>query len=161
MEPRVLYDEDGNEDGVQKIDTIPGTRLGLIFYGWNQENFITDIKGMVITEGAFNALAIQQALNQVYGGIASCPWRVVACSGSGATKHHTETIRELKEKGIRTVLAPDSDEAGMKMLKKFSDAEAITHYTATGQDNIDWNDALKSMGHEAFAKWFLSSIKKV
>ncbi len=158
---RFINPRELKEGGIQKMDTIPGTRLGLVFYGWNQENFITDIKGMVITEGAFNAIAIQQALNQVYGGIARNPWRVSACSGSGATKHHTETIQELKEKGLKIVLAPDSDEAGMNMLKKFNDADAITHYTVTGEANKDWNDLLKAQGHEDFAKGFLNGIKKV
>ena len=95
------------------------------------------------------------------GGISRNPWRVVGCSGSGATKHHTETIRELKDRGFKIILAPDSDEAGMKMLKKFHKAEAITHYTVTGKADVDWNDLLKSTDHESFAKWFLGGIKTV
>ena len=159
---RFINPRELKEGGVQKMDTIPGTRLGLIFYGWNQENFITNVKGMVITEGAFNTIAIQQGLNQVYGGIATNPWRVVACSGSGATKHHTETIRELKERGIKTVIASDSDEAGTKMLKKFNEADAVTHYAMTGYPDVDWNEALLRFGnHEEFAKYFLGLIKKV
>lgn len=158
---RFIVPRELKEGGVQKMDTIPGTRLGLVFYGWNQENFVTDIKGVIITEGAFDAISIQQALNQIYGGVPRNPWRVIACSGSGATKHHTETIKELKDKGYKIVIAPDSDEAGMKMLKKFHKAQAITHYAITGDSHRDWNDVLKDMGHEAFAKHFLSLIKKV
>lgn len=156
IEPRVLEDGD-----LQKMDTIPGTRLGLLFYGWNQENFVTDVKGLIITEGAFDAIAVQQALNQVYGGVSRNPWRAISCSGSGATQHHTETIKELKDRGLKVVLAPDSDEPGMNMLSKFSKAKAISHYALTGDGDKDWNDVLREMGHDAFAKHFLKSIKKV
>jgi hypothetical protein len=151
-------DKDGAE---RKIDTIPGTRLGLVFYNWNQEPFVTDIKGVIVTEGAFNALAIQQSLNQIFGGISRSPWRVVACSGSGATRHQKETLRELKEQGVKIIAAPDSDEAGLAMLAKFKEADSITHYALTMDSVRDWNDFLKTMGHEKFAKWFLSSVKPV
>jgi hypothetical protein len=151
-------DEDGGE---RKIDTMPGTRLGLLFYNWNQDKFLTDIKAVVVTEGAFNALAIQQALNKVYGGHAKNPWRVVAASGSGSSSHQIDALKALKEQGLKIVLAPDSDKAGMKMLKKFHAAQAMTHYVLTGDSEIDWNDASYSMGKKEFAKWFLRSIKHV
>ena len=156
IEPREL-----KEGGVQKMDTIPGTRLGLIFGLWNQESFITDIKHVVVCEGYFNALSLQQAFNIIYGGIASNPWKFICASGSGATKHHTETIKELKDRGLKIVLAPDSDEAGINMLKKFNNAEALTHYSLTGDPNEDWNDLLKKEGHKRLAKIFLENIKKV
>ena len=58
-----------NDDGdIWKITTLPGTRLGLLFYGWNQAKLLAQIKGIIVCEGAFNALSIQQALNSVYGG---------------------------------------------------------------------------------------------
>lgn len=149
-----------NEDGdVWKITTLPGTRLGLLFYGWNQTKFMAQVKGIIVTEGAFNAIAIQQALNQAYGGVSRSPWRVIACSGSGATEHTTETLKELKERGYKVVIAPDTDEAGIKMLKKFEDAGALTHHAFTGDTEKDWNDCLKEMGHKEFAKFFISSIK--
>ena len=51
-----------NEDGDKwKITTLPGTRLGLLFYGWNQGKLLAQVKGVIVTEGAFNALSIQQA----------------------------------------------------------------------------------------------------
>jgi hypothetical protein len=156
IEPRVW--KDGT---VQKMDTIPGTRLGLIFYNWNQAAFVTNIKAVVITEGAFDALAIQQSLVGKYGGISKCPWRVMACSGAGATKHHVETIKELKDRGFKVVLAPDSDEAGLKMLKKFKDADAITHYCLTMNSEVDWNSKLLEVGHEGFAEFFIKNIKSV
>lgn len=151
-------DTDGN---LRKIDTVPGTRLGLLFYGWNQTPLPAQTKGLIITEGAFNAIAINQAMNQAFGGMLSNPWKCVACSGSGASKHHTDTIKELKDSGLKIVLAPDSDEAGMKMLKKFGDADAITHYAITGDDEIDWNDAAKSMSKEEFAAYFIKAITRV
>ncbi len=150
------------EDGEPwKITTLPGTRLGLLFYGWNQARFMGDVKGVVVTEGAFNALSINQALNAAYGGIANNPWRAIACSGSGATDHHKTTIRELKEQGLKTIVAPDTDEAGKKMFNKFIDAEAATHYAFTRFPDKDWNDCLKEMGHQEFAKFFLSTIEKI
>ena len=156
MKPRV------NEDGEEwKITTLPGTRLGLLFYGWNQGKFITDIKGIIITEGAFNALSIYQSLNEVYDGVINNPWKVVAVSGAGGSKHHIETVKELKDQGFKVILAPDSDEAGLKMLKKFNAGNAITHYAFTNDGDVDWNDMLKKLGHKDFAKYFLKRIKKV
>jgi len=151
-------DEEGT---VRKIDTMPGTRLGLLFYNWNQSKFMTDIHGVIITEGAFNAIAIQQSLNRAYGGYMKNPWKCMAASGSGASAHQVEMAKELKEAGIKVVLAPDSDEAGMKMMKKFIASDAITHYALTGDDKIDWNDAAKAMGKADFAKWLIGSIKHV
>lgn len=145
---------------VQKMDTTPGTRLGLLFYGWNQSRFIGNVKAIVVTEGAFNAISINQALNLAYGGINNNPWRAIACSGSGASKTHTEALKELKDQGMKIIVAPDSDEAGMKMLKKFKDSDTATHYALTGC-NEDWNEILKRMGHEDFAKYFLSVVKKI
>jgi hypothetical protein len=148
------------EGEVQKIDTMPGTRLGLLIYGWNQERFVGDVKAVVVTEGAFNALSIQQALNSIYGGIANNPWRVTACSGSGATQHHKEAFKELKDNGIRIVIAPDSDDAGFKMLKKYQDAEVCTHYAITEDPERDWNDMKKGMSDEEFAHYFISKVKR-
>lgn len=150
--------EDGNK---WKITTLPGTRLGLLFYGWNQTKFMAQVKGIIVTEGAFNALAIQQALNQAYGGVSRSPWRVLACSGSGATELQRETLKELKDKGYKVVVAPDTDEAGIKMYEKFNESGSITHYAFTGDTEKDWNDMLKDMGHKAFAKYFISCVKEI
>lgn len=155
IEPRVHPDGD-----IQKMDTLPGTRLGLLIYGWSQEKFIGNVKAVVITEGAFDAISINQALNMAYGGINNNPWRAVACSGSGATKHHQETFKELKEQGMKIVVAPDFDEPGMKMLRKFKDGDACTHFALTGRTD-DWNTCLKEMGHREFAKFFLDAVKKI
>lgn len=151
-------DKDGAE---RKIDTIPGTRLGLLFYNWNQEKFVTDIKGVIVTEGAFSGISLQQALNSVFGGIARSPWRVIATSGSGATSHHKQTLKELKDQGLKIIAAPDSDEAGLEMLKKFKDFESITHYALTMDSEKDWNDLLKEMTYEELAKFFLSQVKPI
>lgn len=150
--------EDGEE---QKMDTVPGTRLGLVFYGWNQEKFMGNVKGVIVCEGAFNALAITQALNYAYGGVHNSPWRAIACSGSGATQHHTEALKELKEQGLKIVLAPDSDEAGMKMLAKFNEVDAMTHIALTGEPDKDWNDFSKVYDRKQYAAWFLSKIKAI
>jgi hypothetical protein len=154
--PRKL--EDGEE---QKVDTLPGTRLGLLFYGWNQGRFMGNVKGVVVTEGAFNALSITQALNVAYGGISRNPWRAIACSGSGATEHQKEAIKELKEQGLKIVIAPDFDAAGSKMLKKYLEAECATHMALTLDPEKDWNDKMRQLGHKEFAKYFISSITSV
>lgn len=154
-----FLEERTNEDGSKwKITTLPGTRLGLLFYGWNQGRLLAQIKGVIVTEGAFNALSIQQALNSVYGGVSRCPWRVIACSGSGATEHQAEALKGLKDAGLKVVAAPDTDEAGIKMYQKLVKAEAVSHYAFTGDTTKDWNDLLKEMGHKDLAKFVIKSI---
>ncbi len=148
-------DDNGDE---RKIDTVPGTRLGLLFYNWNQQRFRTNIKGVIVTEGAFNALAIQQALQDIYGGMMKCPWLCVALSGSGASGHHLDTLKELKDNGTKIILAPDSDKAGRKMMSKFIAAEALTHYALTNNQDLDWNDIAKAMSKKDFARWFIGNI---
>lgn len=151
-----------NEDGdIWKITTLPGTRLGLLFYGWNQGKLLAQVQGVIVTEGAFNALSIQQALNSVYGGVSRCPWRVIACSGSGLSDHQAQELKELKEKGLKVVAAPDTDEAGIKMFNKMSELGAATHYAFTGDTEKDWNDVLKELGHQEFAKFVIKSIKPI
>jgi len=150
--------DDGN---VWKITTVLGTRLGLLLYGWNQTKFMAQVKGVIVCEGAFNALTIQQALNLTYGGISANPWRVVSCSGSGASEIQREAIRGLKEAGYKIIVAPDTDEAGFKMYDKFLRSESITHCAFTGDSERDWNNYLKKMGHAEFAKFFLSCIRPV
>lgn len=151
-----------NEDGdVWKITTLPGTRLGLLFYGWNQAKLLAQIKGVIVTEGAFNALSIQQALNTFYGGVSRCPWRVIACSGSGVSEHQEKTLKDLKDKGIKIICASDYDEAGLEMYQKLKDFGSLTHYAFTEDSNKDWNDLIKELGVTEFAKFFLKSITKI
>lgn len=151
-------DYDGSE---RKIDTVPGTRLGLLFYNWNQGPLMPQTKGVIVTEGALNAKIIEQAISKIYPSILSNPWKCVASSGSGASSHQTDAIRELKESGIKTIIAPDSDKAGIKMYEKYVKAEAVTHYAFTEDSNKDWNDFAKELGKEEFAKWFLERIISV
>lgn len=151
-----------NEDGdVWKITTLPGTRLGLMFYGWNQGKFMAQVKGVIVCEGAFNAIGIQQALNQAYSSVSNNPWRVIAASGSGATELQRQTLKELKDKGYKVVIAPDTDEAGMKMYQKYIDDGCATHYAFTGDSTKDWNEVLKILGHKEFAKFVIKSIVPV
>ena len=151
-----------NEDGdVWKITTLPGTRLGLMFYGWNQGKLLAQIKGLIVCEGAFNALSIQQALNQAYGGVSRNPWRCIACSGSGATESQREALKELKDRGIKIVIAPDTDEAGMKMYQKFVESDTATHSAFTGDTEKDWNSVLQELGHKEFAKFVIKSITPI
>lgn len=156
LEPKITEDQ-----APHKIDTMPGTRLGLLFYGWNQQRFVGNVKGVIVTEGAFNAIAINQAFNLAYGGISRSPWRACAASGSGASAHQLEAIKELKDQGMKVVIAPDLDEAGQKMMAKFIKAEACTHWALPDEPGVDWNDASKQKGREEFVKWFLTCIKKV
>jgi hypothetical protein len=149
---------DGNE---RKIDTLPGTRVGLLFYNWNQQPFAPNIKAVIITEGAFNTLSIQQALNNMYGSHIKNPFKCIALSGSSVTKHHLEVLNQLKKDGYKIICAPDSDEAGFKMLKKFIDNDALTHFVLTNDPKKDWNDIADSMTKEEFAKWFLGNVQNV
>lgn len=149
-----------NEDGDKwKITTLPGTRLGLLFYGWNQGKLLAQVKGIIVTEGAFNALSIQQALNKAYGGVSRSPWRVFACSGSGLSTFQAEALKELRDQGYKVIAAPDTDEAGFKMLKKMVEADCISHYVMSDDPSKDWNDLLKESGHDTLAKYIIKSIR--
>jgi hypothetical protein len=119
------------------------------------------IKGIIVTEGAFNAKCIDQALMAIYPSILHNPWKCIAASGSGASKHQTDTLRELKESGIKVIVAPDSDEAGTKMFEKYAKEEALTHYAFTEDSKKDWNDKRLEMSKEEFARWFLGRIQRV
>ncbi len=158
---RYIIPKIDNEGEPQKMDTLPGTRLGLLFGLWNQSRFVTNIKGIGICEGYFNALSLQQAFNFLYGGVANNPWKFICTSGAGITQHHKETIKELKNQGIKVVAALDNDEAGLKGLKKLNDAGAITHYALTQDTDLDWNDILKRDGHKKLAELFIKSIHKI
>lgn len=155
-----LIDPSQNPDG-RKIDTLTGTRSGLLVYNWDQSHLLPQIKAMVITEGAFDAKSIEQAMMKVYGGILKNPWKCVATSGSGITRHHIEIFKELKESGLRVIVAPDSDKAGIAMYEKLLEADAITHYAFTEDSSKDWNKVAQSMGKEDFAKWFIGRIQSV
>ena len=146
---------------VRKIDTLPGTRTSYLVYGWNQLPLLPHIKGVIVTEGAFDSIVIGQALDHVYGGILKNPWKCIATSGSGTSKHKLELIRSLKESGIKTVIASDSDSAGQQMMEKFLKAEAVTHYAFTEDSEKDWNAFRLNMSKEEFARWFLGKVKHV
>ena len=151
-----------NEDGSPwKITTLPGTRLGLLFGMWNQEKFLTDIKAVVVCEGYFNALSLQQAFNGRYGGISRNPFKFIAASGSGVSDHQAETLKDLKDRGFKVIGAFDTDEAGFKGIGKMKDRECLTHYAVTGQINRDWNELLREYGHDGLATFFLSCINKI
>lgn len=157
-----LLDPWVNKDGeVTKVLTLPGTRLGLVFYNWNQDPFVTNIKAVVVCEGAFNALSIQQALDKVYGGVLKNPFKVVASSGCGTTKHQMEQLKELKDAGKKIICAFDSDEPGLKGLSKLIKNECATHYAITADTEIDWNDVVKENGFEKGANIFIKSIKDI
>lgn len=151
-----------NKDGeTTKVLTLPGTRLGLVFYNWNQDPFVTNIKGIVVCEGAFNSIAIQQTLDASYGGVLKNPFKVVATSGCGTTKHQMEKLKEFKDAGKKIIIAFDSDEPGLKGVKKMIDNEVATHHALTGDTAIDWNDVLKINGLKETAAIFMKSITKV
>lgn len=150
--------ENGDE---RKIDTIPGSRLGLLFYNFNQVPFRTNVKAVIVCEGAINSISLQQALNDMYGGILNNPFKAIACSGSGISQHQLEVLRDLKDQGFRIIAALDSDEAGQKGLKKLVAAEALTHYALTEDDETDWNNILQQNDKKYLAKYFLSKVKHV
>lgn len=155
IEPKI--DEDGN---VQKITTLPGSRLGLLIYNWNQGFLPSSVKAFIVTEGAFNALAIQSALYSVYKPM-ECPYKCVALSGSGASQHHQEVFKEQIQQGRKVILAPDSDKAGARMASKMKEAGAVTHIAFTGDSDFDWNDVYKEISGREYVRWFLGKIKNV
>jgi hypothetical protein len=158
---RLIEPKKHDDGSTQKIDTLPGTRLGLIFYNYNQTAFLQDIKYVIVTEGAFNTLAIQQSLLKKYKSILNCPYVVMACSGSGSSQHHIDIVKSFKDRGIKTILAFDTDEAGLKGLKKFATAKAITHYSLTQDTEKDWNDILIEKGEEGVIKTLFTNLKPV
>lgn len=157
---RLIKPWNNNGDKVKML-TLPGTRLGLVFYNWNQAPFVTDIKGIVVCEGAINALSIQQTLDYSFGGVLKNPFKVVATSGCGTTKHQLEKLKEFKKAGKKIIVAFDSDEPGLKGVKKLIDADVATHHALTTDTDKDWNDILKENGHKQTAKIFMSSITSV
>lgn len=144
-----------------KILTMPGTRLGLLFYNWNQTNFLSNIKALIVCEGSFNAISIQNSLNSIYGGILKNPFKVIATSGCGTTKHQIDKLKELKDAGKKIIVAFDSDEPGLKGLNKLVREEVATHYCLTGETDKDWNDILKENGSRYLAEFVLKNIKDI
>lgn len=153
LEPKVKDDGDP-----WKITTLPGTRLAYLFYNWNQSSLLSHIRYLVVTEGGFNALSLQQVLSTHYGGILKNPFKTVAVSGSGLSDHKIEVLKGLISNGIKVIAAPDTDEAGEKLLKKFADAGAATHYAMVEDENVDWNDKLKKLGQD-LVSYFSKSIR--
>lgn len=158
---RFIYDKINKDGDPWKITTLPGTRLGLLFGGWNQGKLMPHIKAIVICEGYFNALSLQQAFNIKYNSVSYNPWKFLCTSGSGLSNHQTETIKNLKEQGYKIISAFDSDEAGLKGLNKMIESGCLTHYTLTNDPENDWNDALMIDGSVNLIKLFLSNIKKI
>jgi DNA primase len=157
-----FIEEKINKDGDPwKITTLPGTRLGLLFGMWNQTNLMPQVKAVVICEGYFNALSLQQALNDKYGSVSRNPWKFICASGSGVSDHQAQALKDLKERGYKVIGAFDSDEAGLKGLKKLIDKNCVTHYSLTEDNDQDWNDVLKLNGHEYLANLFLKNIKRI
>lgn len=151
-----------NKDGdEQKIDTLPGTRLGMLFGLWNQSRFLTDIKAVGICEGYFNALALQQAFNVKFGGVAKNPFKFICTSGCNVSKHHQEALGELLQQGIKVIGAYDADEPGLEGIAKMVKNGCISHYSTTQDTDRDWNDMLRQHGHDALAEMFLKNISKV
>jgi len=147
--------------GESKITTVTGTRLGKLFYGWNQGDLPVNIKYLIVTEGAFNSIAIQQTLNKNYASALKNPYKAIAASGSSVGKYRSDILRELIGEGYKIILAPDSDSAGEKMLEKAIEEECITHWTRTDTEDEDWNDVLRIHGAEALKKQLLGNLRKV
>jgi len=143
-----------------KITTITGTKISNLFFYWNQAPLPSAVKYIVITEGAFNAISLQQSLNHYYGGLLTNPFKCIALSGSNLSDYHAEKLRNLISEGYKIIAAPDSDMAGLKMLKKMQTQHACTHYSMVDIVDKDWNDLLIIRGH-LLAKYFLSKLRSV
>jgi hypothetical protein len=155
IEPRKL--EDGSP---WKITTLPGTRLGYLFWGWSQNPLPQQVKYLVVTEGAFNAAALQQALNTRYGGILSNPYRCIASSGSGASEYQRDKLRDVLATDVKVIAAPDNDSAGLRMLEKIQNSAACSHFALVEEDGKDWNDKLLELGDLELAKYFSTRLRK-
>ena len=150
-------DKDGEE---RRLDTIPGTRLGLIFYNFNQLPLPANAKAVVVCEGAFNSLSLQQALNKVYSKDKN-PYRCIATSGCNLTEHHSDVLKEMIQQNRKVILAYDFDPAGLRGIQKAISRECITHVACTGDTEKDWNNIMVEVGEIELAKLFLRSIKSV
>lgn len=155
---KTRINKDGDE---QKIDTLPGTRLGMLFGLWNQSKFITNVKAVGVCEGYFNALALQQAFNLKYGGVNNNPWKFICTSGCNVTKHHQEVLQELASQNVKIIGSYDADEAGMEGLAKMLKTDSASYISTTRDNSKDWNDVLKEEGHEAVAKKFLANMTRM
>lgn len=156
IKPKQLKDGD-----TQKMDTLPGTRLSMLFGMWNQGKFLTNIKAIGVCEGYFNALALQQAFNLKYGGVANNPFKFICTSGCNASKHHQEVLKELLSQGIKVIGAFDADEPGLEGIAKMARNGCISHISTTQDTELDWNDMLKIHGHEGIARMFLKNITRI
>lgn len=154
IESRV--DEDGEP---WKITTMPGTRLGYLFWGWSQQPFATNVKYIVVAEGAINAASLQQALNKKFGNLLKNPYRCISTSGASITKYHAEKLKELIDSGLKVIAAPDNDEAGIKMFERMAKDGACTHYAFVDEDGVDWNDVLRKPDVD-LASYFASRLRK-
>lgn len=157
---RFLVDKVTEDGDPWKITTLPGTRLGYLFWGWSQNPLSSSVKYLVLTEGAFNAASIQQSLNDHYGNLLQNPYRCIATSGSGISKYHIDQLKTLIDNGMKIIASPDSDEAGLKMLNKIQLNGACTHYSLVSKDGVDWNDLLKHNDEKFVAQEFLSQITR-
>lgn len=144
-----------------KIDTLTGSRLGLLFGLWDQTPFQPEVKAVGVCEGYINALSLQQSFNSMYGGLLKNPWRFVCISGSGGSEYQIGKLQQLKTSGMKVFGALDSDEAGIKGLAKLQKAGALTHYSLTQDDKKDWNDILKSDGEKKLSELFLANVNKI
>ena len=153
--PRIVDDKE------QKIDTLPGTRLGLLTYGYDQKFLPTNVKIFIVAEGAFNCLSLSQMLNKVYGGHLNNPYKCIALSGSGLSQHQSEILKEKKDLGYKIILAPDSDSAGMTFLSKAHDLQCITHFSITEDTEVDWNDLLINTNQETLFRTFFKNMKEI
>jgi hypothetical protein len=147
--------------GRSKMVSVTGTSVSKLFYGWNQGDLPQNVKYLVVTEGAFNAIALQQTFNHHYKSALHNPYKFVAASGSSIGKHRSEVLRELIAEGYKIILAPDSDEAGVKMLEKAIGEECVTHWTRTDDEGLDWNDVLKLRGPDALKSQLLGNLRKI
>ena len=150
------------KDSSNKITTIPGTRLSLLFYNYNQMPLPLSTKAVIVTEGSFDALSIQQSLDTMYPEFKN-PFKVVALSGASISEHHREVLRDLKLSGLKIIAATDNDDAGFNACKKLIESSSISHYAVTGDEKVDWNSALVDFNgnHEEYGKWFLSKVVKL
>lgn len=158
---RFIYPRIKDDGSEQKVDTVPGTRLGLLFWGYNQNGLNSEVNTVVVTEGAFNAMSLDQSFKTLFKQNGKTNnFKFMATSGCNLSNHQADVLKELKDTGYKVILAYDPDLSGRKGLEKAIRKECITHYSFF-DENKDGNDILKEHGPKELVRAFLKGVRNV
>ena len=80
---RLIHPREDSQGKITKMVSETGTRTSILMYNWNQFPFLTDVKAVVLTEGAINCLSLMQAMTEAYKDKILNPYKFISLSGSG------------------------------------------------------------------------------